>query len=302
MADRVAARPFVDRPVGPASVTDPIAEEAARAFGLATPIELRRGMNALYACDGIVLRVGDTTAPGTRAHELAARLGERGVPVVDGIDGLAGRFGPLTVTAWRRVEPAPRPTDWEAVGDAIRRLHDSDASLVPTGYPCPSPATFPWWHFHDLVAELGAHIDELALSGLTAAIERHAGWIDRLTEGAVVCHGDVHPGNVLMTDTGPLVIDWDLLCTAPRGWDHAMLTTYAERWGGDTSVYPAFAAGYGMDLRDDSFTIAVGQLRNVAATLMRVRAGLTQPAAAAEAERRLRYWRGDPDAPVWRAQ
>jgi hypothetical protein len=43
-------------------------------------------------------------------------------------------------------------------------------------------------------------------------------------------------------------------------------------------------------------------MRNVVATLMRVRAGRTDPAAAAEAQRRLRYWRGDTDAPQWTAQ
>jgi hypothetical protein len=35
---------------------------------------------------------------------------------------------------------------------------------------------------------------------------------------------------------------------------------------------------------------------------MRVRAGLHDPAAMPEARRRLAYWRGDPDAPTWRAQ
>jgi hypothetical protein len=47
---------------------------------------------------------------------------------------------------------------------------------------------------------------------------------------------------------------------------------------------------------------AFAELRLVAATLMRVRAGLDQPAAAAEARRRLRYWAGERYAPVWRAQ
>ena len=26
-----------------------------------------------------------------------------------------------------------------------------------------------------------------------------------------MCHGDVHPGNVMMTEAGPLLIDFDLL-------------------------------------------------------------------------------------------
>jgi hypothetical protein len=34
---------------------------------------------------------------------------------------------------------------------------------------------------------------------------------------------------------------------------------------------------------------------------MRLRAGRMDPAARPEAERRLAYWRGDPDAPQWTA-
>jgi hypothetical protein len=29
-----------------------------------------------------------------------------------------------------------------------------------------------------------------------------------LAEGTVLCHGDFHPGNVIMTATGPRIIDW----------------------------------------------------------------------------------------------
>jgi hypothetical protein len=105
-----------------------------------------------------------------------------------------------------------------------------------------------------------------------------------------------------MTADGPVLIDWDLMCTAPRGWDHAMLLTLAERWGGDPGAYPAFAAGYGASLADDTATRRYSELRNVAATLMRVRAGRTDPTARNEAERRLRFWRGDPGAPQWQAQ
>ncbi len=72
--------------------------------------------------------------------------------------------------------------------------------------------------------------------------------------------------------------------------------------GGDPAVYPAFAEGYGVDQAADELTRTLAELRNVAATLMRVRAGRTNPAARDEAERRLRYWRGEPDPPVWNAQ
>jgi hypothetical protein len=92
------------------------------------------------------------------------------------------------------------------------------------------------------------------------------------------------------------------MCVANPAWDHAMLTTYAERWGGAPDVYAAFAAGYGRPQVDERLAPALGELRNVAATLMRVRAGRNDPTAAEEAERRLRYWRGEVGAPTWRAQ
>jgi Ser/Thr protein kinase RdoA (MazF antagonist) len=120
--------------------------------------------------------------------------------------------------------------------------------------------------------------------------------------GQVVCHGDVHPGNVLMTADGPVLLDWDLLCWAPAAWDHAPLLRWADRWGGSAGGYDAYAAGYGTSFRGDPTAEAFGELRLVAATLMRVAAAIVDPAEGEEAERRLRYWRGDPDAPSWAAQ
>lgn len=32
--------------------------------------------------------------------------------------------------------------------------------------------------------------------------------LDRMPVGAQLCHGDFHPGNVILTDIGPVVIDW----------------------------------------------------------------------------------------------
>jgi hypothetical protein len=46
----------------------------------------------------------------------------------------------------------------------------------------------------------------------------------------------------------------------------------------------------------------IAELRLVAATLMRVRAARSNPSAKEEAELRLRFWRGDIDAPQWHAQ
>jgi hypothetical protein len=80
------------------------------------------------------------------------------------------------------------------------------------------------------------------------------------------------------------------------------MVTMAERWGADPRDYEAFASGYGRSFANDSPTRSFAQLRLVAATLMRVVAGLADPGAMPEAQLRLRYWRGDADAPAWTAQ
>ena len=47
------------------------------------------------------------------------------------------------------------------------------------------------------------------------------GLIERLSPADGLCHGDVHPGNVIMTADGPKLIDWDGATRAPAGVDLA---------------------------------------------------------------------------------
>jgi Ser/Thr protein kinase RdoA (MazF antagonist) len=45
--------------------------------------------------------------------------------------------------------------------------------------------------------------------------------IDRLQQpGDGLCHGDIHPGNVIMTANGPRLIDWTFSIRAPAAFDH----------------------------------------------------------------------------------
>jgi hypothetical protein len=100
----------------------------------------------------------------------------------------------------------------------------------------------PWWvdaaahHFAELHAQMhhtaiadvpdyatsirGA-IDEasavLGAERANAAIRQ----MDRLDSGAALCHGDMHPGNVMMTAAGPLVIDWLAAGSGPAHADVA---------------------------------------------------------------------------------
>lgn len=296
-------RAYVDRRVTDLAGATSAAEFAAGQWGLPAPVMMRQGMNAIFRCVDIVLRVATPNAPAQASIDLAATLEGQGIGVLRSCRDEAIDVNGFAVTAWPFVDAIVAPIDWTAVGVAVRRVHDVSAASLPEVLPQPSPTDFPWWDHETLLAEVGDQLDSAARAGLRAAVERHRGWDDFVgSDAVVVCHGDIHPGNVIMSADGPILIDWDLLCRAPRGWDHAALMTWTERWGGGPGVYDRFAEGYGWSGRGDRHAEAFAELRLVAATLMRWKVALVDPAARPEAERRLGYWRGDVDAPAWRAQ
>jgi hypothetical protein len=293
-------RAYVDRPVTDLELATDAALTAASVWHLERPELLRVGMNAIFAAGPVVLRVSAPTAPAEVSLELAAFWSERGVRVPEAARDDAVQVGQLSVTAWERIADSTTPIDWEQVGALVRRVHQTDPTTLPPGVPLPVSASFPWWDFQSLLERTDGYLDAAAASGLRATIDRHRDW--RNFDDLVVCHGDVHPGNVMMRGNRAVLLDWDLLCSAPPGWDHAPMMTWAERWGGEPGTYEAFAGGYGRSLRGEPVALGLAELRLVAATLMRVIAGITDPSARPEAERRLRFWRGDPDAPSWAAQ
>ncbi len=296
-----SVRAYVDHPISDRAGAERLAFAAAEHWDLAErPALVRAGMNVTFASGDVIVRVGEPSVPGGVALALARFLADNGVRVPAPARPDAFVADALSATAWERVVDVGGPIEWAEVGRTIRRVHEFDPAALPAGVPLPLAERFAWWNFEALFERAG-DLDAAAAAGLHAAVDAHRGWVD--TTDRVVCHGDVHPGNVIMSASGPVLIDWDLLCWAPRAWDHGPMMTWAQRWGGAAGEYEAFADGYGASLRGDPVAESLATLRLVAATLMRVIAGRGgDAAAAAEAECRLRWWRGDPDAPAWRAQ
>ena len=259
-------------------------------------------MNGIFAAgDDVLLRVSTPTAPPQQAIRLAAVLARSGLRVPAYVRDEPFITDDHAVFAVARVVECGS-VDWAAVGAMVAALHRLDRDAVG-GYPLPFCGDFPWWNFEAMMADVGPDLDTGARRGLDAAVVRSLPALhDQRSHLLPVCHGDVHPGNVIQSVDGPVLLDWDLLCRGPAAWDHAPLMTWTQRWGGKPSIYEAFADGYGMSMRGDPVAEAIAELRLVAATLMRVRAARSNAAAAAEAEARLRYWRGEPDAPQWNSQ
>jgi aminoglycoside phosphotransferase (APT) family kinase protein len=139
------------------------------------------------------IRVDDEAA----AMRAAAASGVD-VPKVYGttiVDGRAGLImerveGPDLITLMGR-RPWYVPRAARIVGREQARMHDV---IAPTDLPT---LRIRVRAKIEGAADLPAAFAELALTTLEA-----------LPDGDRLCHGDVHPGNVLLGDRGPAVIDW----------------------------------------------------------------------------------------------
>lgn len=99
----------------------------------------------------------------------------------------------------------------------------------------------PWmiWRHAKTLADLHVKINQQPIEGLPPYKDRLCSDIRRshdlddelqkkviamlaeLPNGKYLCHGDFHPGNVLLTKNGPMVIDWMTACSGLPGADVA---------------------------------------------------------------------------------
>ncbi len=297
MTGSTPGRPYVDQPVADAEGARHLADVAADGWGLPSPRLLRASMNHVFVAGDTVVRVGIPNGDGLAQIALAENLADLGLSGPEPARPEVVVDSGLTASAWRRVAHAGA-VDWEAVGVGLRVLHSATAeSPVPSGYPVADPRRLPWWSFDALLGELDGDIDGGALQGMRECLDRHAGWDDWNGVELVLCHGDVHPGNVVAGSAAPVILDWDLMCLAPPEWDLAPMGVWSRNWGGEQAWFQALQTGYG-DALDGGRLAAFGDLRDLAATLMAVRAGRRDPRRASEARRRLAFWR-DGHGPRW---
>jgi Ser/Thr protein kinase RdoA (MazF antagonist) len=84
-------------------------------------------------------------------------------------------------------------------------------------------------------------------AGLPAPLERFAmHTLERLAAGDRLCHGDYHPGNVLLSPDGAQVIDWAAATGGPAEADHArtlMLLRWANPLPGTPVLFRGLIAG-----------------------------------------------------------
>jgi spectinomycin phosphotransferase len=173
------------------------------------------------------------------AMETAAGLAERGLefvvaPVRSVTGGTVARLGGYGVTVFRYLRAAPGSwgdelgtADRLAVIEMLARLH---AAAVPAEAPVRAPLLArrdaltaaladldsPWTagpHGEPARAILTEHRAEVL-----AALDRFDDLVRRVSGAGsprVLTHGEPHPGNLMRSGTGLLLIDWDTVGTAP---------------------------------------------------------------------------------------
>jgi Ser/Thr protein kinase RdoA (MazF antagonist) len=152
--------------------------------------------------------------------DVAQRLAEVGSPVAALQAAEVFAVGDYVVTLWAYYEPvtteAIRPADYAR---ALERLH---AGMRRVDLPAP--------HFMDRVSQAQtlvanhartpglAEADRVFLAGTLQSMRRAVSETGRPEQ---LLHGEPHPGNVLLTRTGPLFIDFETCCRGPVEFDLA---------------------------------------------------------------------------------
>ncbi len=155
-------------------------------------------------------------------------------------------IGDGAVTLWRRLRSVATPT-FEALGRAVRAIHEATAESVPEGVPVidpfaqvrvclDSPSS---WSGSAAVKELGRRADELASKWREGARD------DPL--GRVVVHGDPHADNAIVSDLGLILLDLEDAGVGPASWDFAPLAVGVKRYGSPSEAFHQFVAGYGAE-------------------------------------------------------
>ena len=139
----------------------------------------------------------------------------------DGLVEIDGRFGfvmdrvdgpsmlqALTARPWRLWRYA------RSFARLHRTMHVGVARQLPSQYE----------RFHHVIDRISDTVGPKVADRIRSAI-------DEVWEGDVVCHGDFHPDNVLMSDRGPIIIDWGPATSGCPAADVAW-TVYLFRHGG----------------------------------------------------------------------
>lgn len=164
-----------------------------------------REAEVFLRADGAVVKLWRDAAHGDRAQREAAALrtlAVAGVPAPRLFDEVTVDGRPGLVVS--RVDGTDLLTELSRRPQAVFKAGRSLAAAHLALHACRGPDDLP--EVHETLQE---RIDDVAPSLLPADLRSGAlRLLDDLPRGDRLCHGDLHPGNLLASWSAPVVIDW----------------------------------------------------------------------------------------------
>jgi aminoglycoside phosphotransferase (APT) family kinase protein len=213
--------------------------------------------NAIFALPsaGLVVRIATNPAAYDRVAaslKVTGWLAGNGFPctVPAPVDGQPFVIDGKVVSFWHPVRAVPSPrASAKELASVLRDLHSRPLPPDP-----PAVLTDPLASVAGAVSEgpdglprgqrewLSARISQLRVCWAELGFPQPPGLI----------HGDAHPGNLIRTPEGNLVLgDWDHVAVGPRVWDLAQVFYTSRRFGQPARQdLDGFAVAYGWDPRN----------------------------------------------------
>ncbi|ATL69663.1 phosphotransferase enzyme family protein [Nocardia terpenica] len=236
---------------------------------------------------GVAVRISQSEHRGLRperAPVIARWLGDRGLPVTEPLFDDAVDVDGATVTFWHyypqpdRVRPPARE-----LGRLLRQLHALPAPpfALPAYVPLAGLA-----QVLDCAPEVLCPAERDWLARRMNVLVAQYGRLDSAL-GVGLVHGDAYRGNLLWSEGGVLLADWDEASIAPRELD--LVNIYQGIRFGHTEIdLREFGLAYGYDVRASPAFPTLRAMRDLHTLTSYIRrAAQGDPAATAELRHRL---------------
>lgn len=240
---------------------------------------------------------GPDTAERIAASLMATDwLAKRAFPAVRPKFDQAIEHDGMIVSFWEYEETVPAERSLPALARLLRELHAiTDVGLNLPVMPSPLSGVARAVDSHP---EAFDGNDREWLAHAIGECERR--WSQMSAELPYgLIHGDAHPNNVLYTEVGALLGDWDHVSYGPREWDLVQSLYFHRRFPVPADDLDSAAEVYGWDLRTWSGADDLVAVREVSGLGSYIRTAAAKPGARVELGYRIKTLRGGDMTAEW---